>query len=144
MIKILIFVAILCLGLVSARGFGGNRHDGSSEENNNNVPLSKLCDNITVAQTYVTQLQGNITALVNNGSFTTWLQQHVQEVAYIQNASNTDLLLSNCTAYFSGLLAARALDQTAQDQQKQYMTIADRLIGDVLRQFIRKGRGSRH
>ncbi|CAF2994087.1 unnamed protein product [Rotaria sp. Silwood2] len=151
MIKLTILVTFICLGLVSARSFGGhggsggdnhherpggNNHHGGSNGGNNKTIASTLCANTTLAALYVTQIQAIITQLINNGSFTDWLQQHAQEVAYFQNADNTALLSSNCTGYFSGLDAARALDMTAQNQREQYTKIGNGLFRDILHNLV--------
>ncbi|CAF4060253.1 unnamed protein product [Rotaria sp. Silwood1] len=90
MVKLIILIALVCLGLISARGFdnrgrlgGYNRYDGSSEENGN-ILLSRLCANATWPPAYVAQVQALITALINNGTFRDWFQEHTQEVAYFE------------------------------------------------------------
>ncbi|CAF3090235.1 unnamed protein product [Rotaria sp. Silwood2] len=168
MMKLIIIVAFLCLGLVSTRGFrdhgrsGGNKyrerergyhfygqrtgyyyHGGFNEDNRNTVS-SILCTNTTLAQLYVTQVQAIITQFINNGSFTDWLQQHAQEMAYFQSDANTVLLSSNCTGYFRGVDVVRALDTTAQNQREQYTKIANGLFEDILLNLVGYFRDDSH
>ncbi|CAF4628656.1 unnamed protein product, partial [Rotaria sp. Silwood2] len=82
----------------------------------------------TLAQPFLAAIQAVIAQLVNNGSFADWLQERAQEVAYFQSTTNSDLLASNCTGFFTGLDGARALDRTAKSQRMQYTMTANNLF----------------
>ncbi|CAF1052834.1 unnamed protein product [Rotaria sordida] len=156
MVKLIIFIALLCLGLISARGpggfgrpggfrpsGGGNYHGGPSG-GNGNIPASTLCANDTLAPLYVSQNQALITELNNNGSFTDLAKNREKEWAYFQNATNNELLASNCTEYFAGLNAARALDMADKKQQEQYTKIGDGRFKNILRNLGIGVRGDSH
>lgn len=96
------------------------------------TPPPAPCSNLTAVQSFASQYQTLITELTNNGSFTQWLQDHAQELTYIQNADNIALIDSNCTAFFSGLASARALDQTALLQKRQYSENAQNRVNQLL------------
>ncbi|CAF4161219.1 unnamed protein product, partial [Rotaria sordida] len=129
-------------GLVSAGGFGrpsgDSHHDDShhggpiGERNSGNTKESKLCDNSTLVQSYVNQMQTTITQLNNNDSFTNFFQQRKEELSYLQNADNTAFLTSNCTQYFKNLDAARASDKVAQNLRARNTDIANRLLENIL------------
>ncbi|CAF4945568.1 unnamed protein product [Rotaria sp. Silwood1] len=156
MVKVAILIALLCLELVSARGFGddgrrgGDRHGGRGGGfyrgggfhggNGHNLPF-RLCSNVTWAQTYVTGVQGLLTQLGTNDTFRDWSQRRAQEFAYFQSATNYDLLATNCAGYFTGLDAARALDRAAQYQREQYIQLANRLFDDIFPNNFGRFRG---
>ncbi|CAF0956794.1 unnamed protein product [Rotaria sordida] len=156
MVKLIIFIALLCLGLISARGpggfrrpggfgpsGGGNYHGGPSGDNGNAL-ASTLCANDTLASLYVSQNQALITELNNNGSFTDLAQKRVKEWAYFQNATNNELLASNCTEYCAGLNAARADDMAAKNQRDQYTKIGEGRFKNILRSLGIGVRGDSH
>ncbi|CAF4720102.1 unnamed protein product [Rotaria sp. Silwood2] len=138
MVKIVIVVvALVCFGLVSARGVendgrgGGDNHgehNGGFTHGNGYTVASIVCDNGTLAQPFLAAIQAVTAQLINNGSFADWLQERAQEVAYFQSTTNGDLLASNCTGFFTGLDGARALDRTAKSQRMQYTMTANNLF----------------
>ncbi|CAF1002046.1 unnamed protein product [Rotaria sordida] len=140
MVKLIILIALVYLGLVSAGGFGRNRgiggdiHHGDSigGRGYDNTGESRLCANSTVVQLYVKQTQAVITQLNNNGSFTDFFEKRKEETSYLQNADNTAVLTSNCTKYFKDLDAARTRDKIAQNQRDRYTEIANRLLDNIL------------
>jgi len=113
-------------------GPGGSHHGGG----NQGQWVSELCANATLAQAFLTQTQQLIATLTTNASFTQFLQQHTQATAYIQNAANGNLLSSNCTGYFSGLQAAKSLDQQAAQAQQQYQQIAVQAFFQIIQSLV--------
>lgn len=77
-----------------------------------------------------------LTELQNNGSFTTFLQRRQNEINYINDASNTDLISSNCTQFFTGLNNARTLDRTAAQQQMQLERSAEQKLRAVVQGLL--------
>ncbi|CAF4102988.1 unnamed protein product [Rotaria sordida] len=158
MVKLIILIALVCLGLVSAGGNGrqrgDSRHDNSRHDNSRhddshrggdnhyggpiggrdygNTGESRFCANSTLVQSYVKQMQAVITQLNNNGSFTDFFEKRKEETSYLQNADNTALLTSNCTQYFKGLDSARTRDKVAQNLRDRYTEIANQLLGNIL------------
>jgi hypothetical protein len=111
----------------------GSDHSGEgSNRGNHSSWATKLCDNGSLAQSFLTQTQQLITNLQSNGSYTRVLQSRAQEINYVQNADNANLLSSNCTGFFVGLGDAQSADKLAEDQQKQ----AARTAGQLLIQII--------
>lgn len=123
--------------MVSAdRGFD----DGPSGENGecifSNSLGTKLCNNVTTAQSFVNQTRSQITVLSTNGSFTNFLQNHAQAVAYLQNTGNDGLISTNCTGYFTGLQAANTIDVNNELQIRNYTIIANNAIKSILFNII--------
>ncbi len=81
-----------------------------------------------MASTFFGEVQQLITTLQGNGSFAQVLAARAQAIAYVTNSANTALLSSNCTAFFSGLQAAKKADQAAAQVQQQYFRIAGQAL----------------
>jgi hypothetical protein len=116
-------------------GSGGQGSDHSGEGSNGGNHsnwATKLCANSSLAQSFLTQTQQLITDFQSNGSYTQVLQSRAQEISYVQDANNANLLSSNCTGFFVGLGDAQSADKLAEDQQKQ----AARTAGQLLIQII--------
>ncbi|CAF1290817.1 unnamed protein product [Rotaria sordida] len=145
MMKLLVYIAVLFLALVSAYG-GSHRRSGgrgflfqlvidwshSSGDNNEHSWRFDFCENETVAQSFLNQSRQLISDLQSNGSYGQALQKRAQFISYIQNDTNAELLSSNCTEYFCGLQDARELDKQALEQQKQN----DQTVENSFRQLI--------
>ncbi|CAF3142331.1 unnamed protein product [Rotaria sp. Silwood2] len=136
MTKLVLFIAFVCLGFISARGPPNERyHEGDSHRphnDENNHGISKLCANNSLAQSFLTQMRALITQLSSNDSFAQVLQQRAHEIAYIQNNTDAQLLSSNCTQYFEGLDAAQDADLQAQRQQEQYERTVTYLFQEII------------
>jgi len=89
-----------------------------------------------LAQSFLTQVQQLITTLQTNGSFTQVLANQAQEVAYLQNSTDSTLLSSNCTAYFAGLNNAIQADQQALQTQLQYQQIAAQQLFQIVYSLV--------
>lgn len=107
-------------------GGGGGQRDWSAV----------ICANSTTAQNFLTQTRAVITTLQNNGSYTQFLADRINAVTYIQNAGNDATLTSNCTAYISGLNAARAADRVVLDARRQLEENAVRLLAQVVQSLV--------
>ena len=105
---------------------------------------SKLCANQSTASSFLNQTQQLINTLQANGSFTQFLADRAQGVAYILSSDNAALLSSNCTAYFIGLNSATNADQTALQAKLQYYQIADNALKAIIRSLIGGGGGHGH
>lgn len=122
---------------VPFRNFDPERNFASFQSPNNGIEWSSnLCNNGTLAQSLVANIQAFITTLETNGSFTGVLQQHNQAIAYIQNSANTNILSSNCTAYFNGLTNALKLDKIAEEQEENYEESVYRQLRQILQSVI--------
>lgn len=95
-----------------------------------------------MAQQFLTQTQQLISTLQSNGSFTRFLEDRAQTIAYIQNADNTALLSSNCTAYVTGLQNAKSADRAAGDVQRQYYRSATNAMKQIIRNLFGFGSDS--
>jgi len=147
MAKLLICIAFLCVALVSANGggrrpgfgdFGGPSFGGPGRRPSGNWQ-TRLCangTNNTYPQSYLTQTQQAITNLQANGSFTRFLADHTNEFAYLQASGASASLAANCTGFFSGLNAAKALDKQALDQLNQYQSTASRLLSQIVQSLV--------
>ena len=127
---------------------GGQRPDGSDERsgerpdgNGFGSQLStKLCANQSLADAFLAQMQELINTLQTNGSFTQVLADRAQEIAYIQSATNTALLSSNCTAYFTGLTTAINADRAVVKTREQYFRAAADATKQIIVNLIGRGR----
>ncbi|CAF2671290.1 unnamed protein product [Rotaria sp. Silwood2] len=97
---------------------------------------SKLCQNQTLAQSYLNYTRQLITTLETNGSYTQVLQKRAQAIAYLKNDNNTELLSSNCSQFFAGLKDAQKLDAQALLQQKRYEDNAVRLYKQIFQSLL--------
>jgi len=77
-----------------------------------------------VANLFPSTIQAVITNLQSNGSFSGFLAAYANSIAYIENATNTALVSSNCSAYVSGLQSALQADQNNLQLQKSYIQAA--------------------
>ncbi len=111
-------------------GQGGGGHGGQYNW------VTQLCDNATLAQDFLTEIQALITTLQSNGSYSQVLTNHAQEIAYIQNSNDSALLSSNCTAYFAGLKAAKQADQAAIQLQQQYQSAAAQAFFQIIQSLV--------
>jgi hypothetical protein len=119
-------------------GFGGPGFGGPGRRPSGNWE-TRLCangTNNTYPQSYLSQTQQAITNLQANGSFTRFLADHTNEFAYLQASGASASLTANCTGFFSGLNAAKALDKQAQDQLQQYQSIASRLLSQIVQSLV--------
>ena len=106
---------------------------GRPGKGNGNQWATKICANLTVAQSFLTQTRQVIGTLQSNSSFAGALQKQANQIAYIQNSANGELLASNCTGFFTGLASARQLDRQANTQQRQYERTVRRLLMNIVR-----------
>ncbi|CAF3454873.1 unnamed protein product [Rotaria sp. Silwood1] len=113
---------------------GWNRPHGNNSQADNWA--SKLCANDTWAQSYLTQTRQTISSLRSNGSFAQALQNRQQAIAYLEDENNTDLLSSNCTAFFSGLESARKSDRDALDLQRQQDFAVGRALFNIIQSLV--------
>ncbi|CAM2702316.1 unnamed protein product [Rotaria socialis] len=151
--KVFIVITFICFSLATAAPYwdeqfppGGGDHFPSDGDDhvpsdggdhfpsggNTNMWASKLCANISLAEEFLSNIQAVITQLNLNESFAQFLQQKVQEVAYIENSTNVALLSSNCTQYFNGLTTAQNADMEAKRQQQEYEDIGTRLLQQII------------
>jgi len=135
MAKIIIFIALVsCCFLYTTsaafREYGWNSNGGAVQW------LSYLCNNQTLAQSLMNQIQQFLTNLATNNSYAEILSEHNQAIAYIQSGTNTAVLSSNCTGYFDGLNNARKLDEIAQKQQEKYAENANRQLMQIIQSVI--------
>jgi hypothetical protein len=141
------------VAVASARGFGFNRQMGGNRRPHGSTGGSgnsggsgsnggagqwatKLCDNASLAEAFLNQTQQLILQLQANGSYAGVLQERAQEVAYLQNATNTALLSSNCTGFFIGLSNACKLDKLAEAQEEQYEQNAAGLFKQIVQSLV--------
>ncbi|CAF0978053.1 unnamed protein product [Didymodactylos carnosus] len=75
--------------------------------------------NSTNGQTLLNAIVQYLTGLQSNGTFQPLLSKYNQTVAYVQNATNKALFLSNCTQFFQGLKEAFTRDIQQQEQIEQ-------------------------
>ncbi|CAF4795708.1 unnamed protein product [Rotaria sp. Silwood1] len=138
MAKLLIYIALLFLALVSVHGglrrrsFNWGHWDILIDGSNEDSWTSNLCSNDTVAQSFLTQTRQVINDLQSNGSFAQALQKRAQFISYIQDDNNAEQLSSNCTEYFNGLKNAKNLDKQALEQERQYEQIANSLFRQII------------
>ncbi|CAF0831286.1 unnamed protein product [Rotaria sordida] len=137
MIKIAIFVILICMAISSLRGSDLNGKFGFYYRPVNHITWSsKLCENQTLAQSYLNNTRQLITTFETNGSYTQVLQKRAQAIAYFKNNNNTVLLSSNCSQFFIGLKNARKLDAQALLQQRIYEENAARLYKRILQSLL--------
>ena len=151
-LNFLIFVQLFAVFVATqaggGRGFGGPNHGpGGGGPNwgqggNGNGCSYLFCNNATLGSSFLTQIQQLITTLQSNGSFTQVLSAHANAIAYLTNSANTALLSSNCTAFCSGLQAAKQADQAAGQVQQQYARSAGQAVSQIIQSLYGgKGRG---
>ncbi|CAF1090270.1 unnamed protein product [Didymodactylos carnosus] len=75
--------------------------------------------NSTNSQTLLNVIVQYLTRLQSNGTYQPLLSKYNQTVAYVQNATNQALFLSNCTQFFQGLKGAFTQDKQRQEQIEQ-------------------------
>ncbi|CAF1343487.1 unnamed protein product [Rotaria sp. Silwood1] len=97
---------------------------------------SKLCQNTTLAQTYLTNTRQLITTLESNDSYAQVLEKHPNAIAYFKNDDNEALLLSNCNQFFIGLKNARKLDVQVLIQQQKYEQDVNRLYRKIIESLV--------
>ena len=95
--------------------------------------MSNLCANESLAQEFLIQTQQLIDTLQSNGSFTRFLEDRAQGIAYIENSANNDLASSNCTAYFNGLKTAKDADRIVAQKNREYYGIAAKAMRKIIR-----------
>lgn len=98
--------------------------------------MSRLCANQTVAEEFLSQTQQLINTLRSNGSFTRFLADRAQGIAYIENSENADLLATNCTAYFNGLKAAKDADRILAGTNRDFYGAAAKAMRQIIRNLF--------
>jgi hypothetical protein len=139
MAKIIIFIALVscCFLYTTSAAFRESGWNSNGGGGGGAVQwLSYLCNNQTLAQSLVNQIQQFLTNLATNNSYAEILSEHNQAIAYIQSGTNTAVLSSNCTGYFNGLNNALKLDETAQKQQEKYAENANRQLMQIIQSVI--------
>ncbi|CAF1344339.1 unnamed protein product [Rotaria sp. Silwood1] len=137
MIKIAIFIALTCVAISSPRDSDSNERFGFHFHHGRQPTWSsKLCQNQTLAQSYLNYTRQLINTLETNGSYTQVLQKRAQSIAYFKNDNNTAFLSSNCSQFFAGLKYARKLDAQALKQQQMYENNAARLYKQILHSLL--------
>ncbi|CAF0870028.1 unnamed protein product [Rotaria sordida] len=133
---LVLIVLVVCVTLASchrgpSRGFGGNRGPGNGGQDrqrnwnrtNGNGDqdrlMTKVCANNSLAQSYLAQNRQLITSLRSNASLAQAIKNRQNFIDFIEDDDNTDLLSSNCTAFFTGRRNARKLDRDTLKQQRR-------------------------
>lgn len=113
--------------------------------NNQTRWQTALCDNSTIAESFLPKVRELIRTLQGNSSFTKILEMKSNQIAFILNEENTALISSNCTAFFDGLRTARNQDRETMMTVKNYGRIAQRLFMKLVRSLTGlKGAGERY
>jgi hypothetical protein len=82
-----------------------------------------------------------IANLQSNRSFTQALQNRANAIAYLGDSDNADLLLSNCSDFFSGLRNATMLDKKAVAAAMRLDKTAQRLFSQVVKSLVGTNKG---
>ncbi|CAF2794245.1 unnamed protein product [Rotaria sp. Silwood2] len=131
MTKIVIFVALICATISSPLAPKFDQSQSFHNFFNKQIWSSKLCQDITLAQTYLTNIQQFITSLEGNDTYAQVLEKRANAIAYFKNADN-ETISSNCTQFFIGLKNARKLDTQVLIKQLEY----EEYIRDRYKQII--------